>query len=520
MRWTIGLRVAVAGCVVAVGVAVMAGVSYVQAGRTADSGTRATAVTRALSDVNDAQHGASVLLANAYMLGSPAPNERRLEIVEQGREHADELEASLARLTGAEFGDEIDPLIASLGTSVRTVLDTGRSVLTQGGDGVISAERITAVQQAWNEFDESSDAVKQELTAASEVADREAQAAVDAARMITLSAAVLVVAMAAVLMWFLTRSIARPVGQTRQLLRAVADGDFTQRVELTSRDELGEMAAALNHTIEGVGSALQTIAHEAERVSAASGRLTEVSREMAGSADRVVSEAGEASTAAARANEEVSSAAAGTEQMQASIGEIARNTSSAGAAVESAVRSAEDANATIGKLVGSISQIGDVARLIATIADQTNLLALNATIEAARAGDAGKGFAVVAGEVKELAQQTAKATEDIGARIEAVRTDSADANRALEDITTAIDRIADLQGVIGRSIGEQNTVAGSISSSVVRAAQGTTDIAARANEVLQTSSRTTQAADSTREAAAELAAMAANLQGVVARFRL
>jgi methyl-accepting chemotaxis protein len=391
--------------------------------------------------------------------------------------------------------------------------------MTQGEIVIVGADQLSTVQQAWDEFDDASDAAKQELAAASAVADREAQAAVDTARTITLSAAVLVVALAAVLMWFLTRSIARPVGQTRQLLRAVADGDFTQRIELTSRDELGEMAAALNDTIERVGAALQTIAREAERVSAASGQLSDVSRVMAGSAERVVADAGEASTAAARANDEVSSAAAGAEQMQASIGEIARHTSSAGAAVDSAVRSAEDANATIGKLVGSIGQIGDVARLIATIADQTNLLALNATIEAARAGDAGKGFAVVAGEVKELAQQTAKATEDIGARIEAVRTDSADANRALEEITSAIDRIADLQGVIGQSIGEQHTVAGAISSSVVRAAEGTTDIAARADEVLQTSSRTTQAADSTREAAAELAAMAASLQGVVAQFR-
>jgi methyl-accepting chemotaxis protein len=185
---------------------------------------------------------------------------------------------------------------------------------------------------------------------------------------------------------------------------------------------------------------------------------------------------------------------------------------------KNAVSVAHSTNETVKKLGESSSEIGNVVKVITSIAQQTNLLALNATIEAARAGEAGKGFAVVANEVKELAKQTAKATEDIGQKIEAIQGDAKGAVKAIEEIGTIISQINDISNSIASAVEEQTVTTNEIGRSVAEAAKGVGDIARNIGGVAVAAKNTTQGANDTQKASQELSQMAARLQAVVSRF--
>ena len=204
--------------------------------------------------------------------------------------------------------------------------------------------------------------------------------------------------------------------------------------------------------------------------------------------------------------------------MHTSITEIARNALAASDTMAEAVTAAEGATRTIGKLTNSSEEIGQVAKIIAAIAEQTNLLALNATIEAARAGEAGKGFAVVANEVKELAQETAKATEDIARRVQAIQGDTTAAVTAIEEISSIVAQISDRQTTIASAVEEQTATTNEMSRSVQEAAGGSTEIATNITGVSTAADSTTQALGQTRTAVDELSRMAADLRTTVGRF--
>jgi methyl-accepting chemotaxis protein len=187
---------------------------------------------------------------------------------------------------------------------------------------------------------------------------------------------------------------------------------------------------------------------------------------------------------------------------------------------KNAVSVAHSTNQTVTKLGESSQEIGKVIKVITSIAQQTNLLALNATIEAARAGEAGKGFAVVANEVKELAKQTASATEEIGRKIEAIQLDTKGAVGAIGEIGSIIDQINDISNSIASAVEEQTVTTNEIGRSVAEAARGTGDIARNISGVAEAAHNTTRGASDSQRAAAELSRMAAQLQGVVGRYRL
>ena len=215
----------------------------------------------------------------------------------------------------------------------------------------------------------------------------------------------------------------------------------------------------------------------------------------------------------------VQAVASSAEEMRATIGEIANSAARASEVAADAVQAAEDAKNTVAKLDDSSTQIEVVIKTITSIAEQTNLLALNATIEAARAGEAGRGFAVVAGEVKDLAQETARATGDISQRVNAIQSDTRQAIEAIARIATVIGQINDHQTTIASTVEEQTTTTGEMTRSITEAATGTSGIAENITSVARATQATTAETDDAKRAAESLADMGRQLQDLVSRFR-
>jgi hypothetical protein len=219
------------------------------------------------------------------------------------------------------------------------------------------------------------------------------------------------------------------------------------------------------------------IQRNSEGLAVSSEELTGVSQQMAGAAEETATQANVVSAASEQVSKNVEVVATSAEELMASIREISKSSTEAARVAKNAVGVAEQTNQRIGKLGESSIEIGKVIKVITSIAEQTNLLALNATIEAARAGEAGKGFAVVANEVKELAKQTAHATEEIGQKISAIQTDTQDAVHAIAEITTIINQVNDISNTIASSVEEQTVTTTEIGRNVQEAAKGAGEIA-------------------------------------------
>jgi methyl-accepting chemotaxis protein len=346
----------------------------------------------------------------------------------------------------------------------------------------------------------------------------EAQAAYESARMLIIALLVASVLVSVLLTGWLGSLIATPLRKAVDVLKLLAQGHLEQRLEIDSRDEVGQMASALNEALAQLQDSMRNIDANSQSLSAASEQLSSVSTQMSGSASESASQATLVSAAAEQVSHNVQTVATGTEEMSASIREIAQNATGAADVAARAVAVAESTNATVTKLGQSSTEIGNVIKVITSIAEQTNLLALNATIEAARAGDAGKGFAVVANEVKELAQETSKATEDIGQRIDAIQSDTEAAVAAITEISGIIGQINDTQTTIASAVEEQTATTNEMSMNVAEAATGSTNIAENIVGVARTANETTEAAASTSQAADELARMSADMQQLVGRF--
>jgi len=271
--------------------------------------------------------------------------------------------------------------------------------------------------------------------------------------------------------------------------------------------------------ITGLKLVESSLDETAGALASSASELTAVSQQMAANAEETAAQAGVASAAAEQVSANVATVATGTEEMGASIKEIAKSANEAARVATSAVKVAERTNKTVAKLGESSAEIGNVIKVITSIAQQTNLLALNATIEAARAGEAGKGFAVVANEVKELAKQTAKATEDISRKIEAIQGDTKGAVEAIAQISTIINQINDIQNTIASAVEEQTATTGEISRNVNEAAKGSNEIAQNITGVAQAARSTTEGAANTKTSADELSRLAINLQKLVSQLK-
>jgi len=281
--------------------------------------------------------------------------------------------------------------------------------------------------------------------------------------------------------------------------------------------------ATINHTVEQVRASLKellgALAQSASSLATSSEELAAVSHQLAGNAEETATQAGVVSAASEQVSQNVGTVATAAEEMQASIREIAKNAHESARVARNAVAVAHTTNGTIGKLGESSTEIGKVIRVITSIAQQTNLLALNATIEAARAGEAGKGFAVVANEVKELARQTARATEEISHKIEAIQGDTRGAVSAIGEIGSIINQINDISNNIASAVEEQTVTTNEIGRNITEAARGSSDIAGNIAGVASAAKNTTQGAGETWKASQELSRMAANLQMTLGKYR-
>jgi methyl-accepting chemotaxis protein len=320
---------------------------------------------------------------------------------------------------------------------------------------------------------------------------------------------------------FIVRSITGSLAHMLSMIQEIAANNLTMAdMEVTSEDEIGKAGIALNGMKNNLHRVIQSITGTAIQVASASEQLQSTSQQITANSEETSAQAKVVSDSTQQVSQNLQTVATGAEEMGASIKEIAKNATEAAKVATSAVAVAQNTTATVSKLGESSTEIGQVIKVITSIAQQTNLLALNATIEAARAGEAGKGFAVVANEVKELAKETAKATEDISRKIEAIQTDTKAAVDAIATISDVINQINGISNTIATAVEEQNATTNEMARNVSEAAHGSGEITSNIAGVAQAAESTSRGASDTQKAAQQLVETSAELRRLVERFRI
>ena len=343
------------------------------------------------------------------------------------------------------------------------------------------------------------------------------------------------------------RGVVRPVEAMTEAMDQLAGGNKAVDIPGTERsDELGHMAQAVlvfkdnmiraerlaeqervqqgarqrrAEAIEAmIGEFDRAISTVVQSVASAATQLQSDAQGLSATADQTNRQAGAVAAAAEEASVNVQTVASATEELTASVGEIRRQVNSSMKIAETAVEEANRTNTTVAGLSDAAQKIGEVVQLINGIASQTNLLALNATIEAARAGEMGKGFAVVASEVKNLANQTAKATEDIQAQVGQMQSVTATAVEAIRGITGTIRRMSEIATTIAAAVEEQGAATGEIARSVQHASHGTQDVSHNIGGVTEAASSTGRMAGQTLGAARDLTQQSSRLRSEVDGF--
>jgi len=316
------------------------------------------------------------------------------------------------------------------------------------------------------------------------------------------------------------RAVIRPISGVKNLLHDLADGDLTHRLEVSTQDEVGEMAESLNTTIGKISGVIGAIKEESVNVANASEEFSAVSQQISANSEETSAQVSTVSAASEEVNRNLQTVATATEEMSASIQEIAKNATEAAKVAAEAMKTAAETNTIVSKLGESSAEIGQVIKVITSIAQKTDLLALNATVEAARAGEVGAGFAVVANEVKELAKQTATATEDISRKIEAIQADAKGAVDAIKSISQIIDQVNQISSTIATAVEEQSATTSEMSRNLTEAAKGSGEVAQNINGVAQAAQNTSQGATDSQKAAQNLAEMSTHLRSLVDQFKV
>ena len=316
-----------------------------------------------------------------------------------------------------------------------------------------------------------------------------------------------------------TEELQDKVGQILEVVNAAAQGDISKQLNVMGDDPTGQVGQALADFIANLRVNIGSFGKTGDDLNHSSNELVSVSQQLSANAEETSAQAGVVSAASDEVSNNVQVVATGTEEMTASIKEISHSASQAATIADSAVRIVEETNHKITALGESSVDIGQVVKVITEIAGQTNLLALNATIEAARAGEAGKGFAVVANEVKELANQTAKATNDISEKIKVIQLDAKNAVDAMDEITNVINEVNDISGTIASAVEEQSATTNEMSRNVAEAAKGVQEIAHNITGVAEAAADTSKGAITTEQTAMKLTRNSEIITELVSKFK-
>ncbi|MEM8944607.1 MAG: methyl-accepting chemotaxis protein [Planctomycetota bacterium] len=366
----------------------------------------------------------------------------------------------------------------------------------------------------------------------------------------TLGMAAIAVVALLVASYFITRALVKPIQSTVDMLKEVAEGegDLTKRLDVNGKDEVAELANWFNVFVERIQTIISKVANNSSSLAGASGELANTADQLSSGAEDTTLQSATVASAAEEMSANMKQMAASTEQMSGnirsvaasagemttSINEIARNAEQSAVVADQAANLADISNEKVGSLGVAADEIGKVIEVIQDIAEQTNLLALNATIEAARAGEAGKGFAVVATEVKELAKQTAVATDDIRKRIEGIQGSTGEAVQAIQEITQVINNVNEVSRTIAAAVEEQSVTTQQIAATVAETATAADSVAQNVNESAAASQeitrniagvdrgakQTASAASETKSSGDTLSNLAGELQSLVGQFQV
>ncbi len=515
----LGLKLGVALGVLAF-VAVLQGGFAVLSSRSLSAGQQETNATVVeplilLDQIQRAMQDSRVLV-NSYAFVAEQDRPAIAAAVAEEMAHLEELVA--------QYGESaVDPARVQLGLSFAVAFHSAfesRFVpdVERGNPSALAASYEQSVYPYAEQALDAFSAEAQELSSRAALLDAQGQALAGSTQWRVVGLAAVGVLLGVGLALVVTRQIAGTVRAVERTVAGLAAGDLTVATDVTGADELGRMAHGLTAAQRALRGTLAQVAEASGTIAAASVQMSAAGGQVAAGAEETSTQAAVVAAAAEEVSRNVQAVAAGAEEMGGSIREIARSAQEAARVAEEATVVAAATNEQVSRLGTSSQEIGDVVKVITGIAEQTNLLALNATIEAARAGEAGRGFAVVAGEVKELARETATATEDIARRVAAIQADTSGAVAAIARIGDIVAQVNALQLTIASAVEQQTATTNEIARSVTEAATGSMEIAGTITAVATQAASSSEVLAEIERSIGDLAAMSEELRARVATF--